>query len=351
MSIYDLASSVPGWLDHAGPDADIVISSRARMARNLKGFLYAHRADDSDLDEIVGDVLDVMEGAGFDPDTFYRNSVLTKAERTLFLERHLTSANLSALEGNRGVVFKDGELTSIMVNEEDHLRIQSMRGGLDLETALEDARGVESALSKSLAFSYSDDYGYLTACPTNFGTGLRLSVLVHLPALVLTKEIQKVARSAGQLGMLVRGYRGEGSDVIGNLFQISNQSSFGKSEEEILGDISKVAGRIVEYEKNAANVLLDEAAPQIGDKIWRSTGILRTARVLSTREFLNLSSAVRLGVFLGILEKPGMDVLNELMIMVQPEHLQERLGRRIESSERDMVRADMVRERLVDLEL
>jgi len=226
-----------------------------------------------------------------------------------------------------------------------------MRGGFDLESVLADVQRIENILSKSLPFSFSPDYGYLTACPTNLGTGLRISVLIHLPALVLTKEIQKAIRSTGQLGMTVRGFRGEGSDVVGNLFQISNQSSFGRTEFSIRDSLTKVVSRIVEYEKNAANVLMEEAGPQVSDKVWRSVGILKSARVLSTQEFMNLASAVRLGVFLGVIEKRLAGILSELMVMIQPEHLQERVGERLEPPERDIVRADMVRERFIDLEL
>ncbi|MCD6308750.1 MAG: ATP--guanido phosphotransferase, partial [Candidatus Latescibacteria bacterium] len=223
MTIHSLAITLPGWLADGGPESGIVVSSRARLARNLKGYRYAHRADEETLEEIVDEVLESAESADFAPDDFFRNSVLTKSERNIFLERHLVSANLAALDGSRGVLFKDSERSSVMINEEDHLRIQSMRGGYDLLSVLEDVQVIERKLSKYLAFSFSPEYGYLTACPTNLGTGLRISVLIHLPALVLTKEIQKVIRSTGQLGMTVRGFRGEGSDVVGNLFQISNR--------------------------------------------------------------------------------------------------------------------------------
>ena len=351
MTFETIAHSIPGWLSEEGPEQGIVISSRARLARNIAGVMYAHRAGREDLDEVVSDILEAAKTAGFDSKDFFRNSDLNDLQKNIFIERHLISPLLASVKGNRGVLVKNSECSSIMVNEEDHLRMQSMRAGFDPVGALKNVNDIEKKLSMSLKFSYTKEYGYLTACPTNIGTGLRASVLIHLPALVLTKEIQRVIRSAAQLGMAVRGYRGEGSDVVGNLFQISNQKSIGKSDSEITKGLITVVSQIIDYEKNAAGMLTKEAKYQIEDKIWRSLGILRTARVLSTHEFMNLASAVRLGLFLGLLDKPQIRILNELMILTQPGHFQEYNGKRLEPMERDVLRAKMVRERFIDLQL
>ncbi|MCE5250053.1 protein arginine kinase [bacterium] len=349
MNFDSLVFTLPDWLNPVGPESNIVVSSRARLARNIAGIPYAHRASGNDLEEVVGTVLESSHAAGFSSSDFFKNEGMEEYKKDVFIERHLMSPALARRDGNRGVLVKDGEHYSIMINEEDHLRLQSLRSGLDLMEALEGIDGIDDALSKGIRFSYSASYGYLTACPTNFGTGLRASILIHLPALVLTKEIQRVIRSVGQLGLAVRGYHGEGSDVIGNFFQISNQTSLGKSEREIVTSLTSVVNQIIDYERRASQVLKKEAKGQVEDKIWRSLGILKTARVLSTHEFMNLHSAVRFGLYLEILNKPSIKTLNELMVLVQPGHIQARLGKETEPMERDVIRAEIVRQRFVDV--
>jgi protein arginine kinase len=327
----------------------MVISSRARLARNISGFPYAHRAGDEKLREIVDAVLEAANGAGFDRSWFFRNEDMDDIKKTIFVERHLISPTLTERIHNRGVVVMEGEYASILINEEDHLRVQFLCSGFDPMKAWEDVDGIDDRLSQSMPFSFSRKYGYLTACPTNFGTGLRVSILIHLPALVLTNDVQRMIRSAGQIGLTVRGYFGEGSDVVGNLLQISNHVSLGKSEREIVEQLIRAVTTIIEYEKRAADTLIKEAKNQIEDKIYRSVGILKSARVLSTGEFMNLSSAVRLGLYLNVLSKPDLRTLNELLVITQPGHLQARQGRTADSMERDMMRADLVRERFLDI--
>ncbi len=351
MTFENIIKNIPSWLSNQGPESNIVISSRARLARNVAGYQYAHRTDEEKLGEIVNHVLDAAALAGFGADNFFRNNNLDEIHRSVLIERHLISPNLAAKEGNRGVLVMDDEKSSILVNEEDHLRLQSIRSGFDPMAALDEVVKIDSQLAKAIKFSFSEDYGYLTACPTNIGTGLRASVLIHLPALVLTKEIQRVIRSSGQLGLAVRGYYGEGSEIVGNLFQISNQRSLGKTEVEIIEELISVVNSIIEYEKQAAETLMIDAKCQSEDKVYRSIGILRTARVLSTSEFMNLSSAVRLGCFLGFIEKKIINHLNELLVLVQPGHLQQNVGRQVDSLDRDRLRADMVRERFVDVSI
>ena len=351
MNFNSILHTIPRWLEPDGSSSNIVISSRARLARNLEGMPYAHRAEEFKLAEVVESVLDAASGAGFDTSAFFRNDELDEGQKAVFIERHLMSPALAQKQGNRGVLVKDGEFISILINEEDHVRLQSIRSGLDIMSAWEDADRIDDGLSKGVSFSFSDSYGYLTACPTNFGTGLRASVLIHLPALVLTKEIQRVIRSVGQLGLAVRGYHGEGTEVIGNFFQISNQTSLGKSEREIIKGLNSVVSQVVDYEKKAADVLLKEAKSQIEDKVWRSLGILKTARALSTHEFMNLISAVRFGQYLNLYDKPSMKTLNELMVLVQPGHIQALNGKQIDPAERDVIRADTVRQRFVDVRI
>ncbi len=351
MTFESIARSIPKWLNGEGPESGIIISSRARLARNICGIPYAHRAEDKKLSDVVKNVLDTSHFAGFDKSNFFMNDDLSDLHKTIFIERHLISPALASKNGNRGVLVMEGESNSILINEEDHLRLQSLRSGFDPIGALDDVDNIESKLSKAIEFSFSKKYGYLTACPTNIGTGLRASILIHLPALVLTKEIQRVIRSSGQLGLAVRGYYGEGSEIIGNLFQISNQRSLGKTGREIVEALVSVVSQIIEYEKQAADTLMKEAKNQTEDKIWRSIGILKTARVLSTHEFMNLGSAVRLSCYLELLDKKYIISLNELLVQSQPGHLQERFGCHEEAIERDLLRAELVRKRFVDVKI
>jgi protein arginine kinase len=327
----------------------MVISSRLRLARNIAGIPYAHRSGDEKLGEIIENVLDAVHIAGFDAKDFFQIDSLDELHKTVFIERHLISPALAFKEGNCGVLVGDGEKNSILINEEDHLRLQSLTCGFNPVSVLEEIGEIDNNLSKTLEFSYSKEYGYLTACPTNMGTGLRASVLIHLPALVLTKEIQRVIRSSSQLGLAVRGYYGEGSDIIGNLFQISNQRSLGKNENDIVEALISVVKQVMEYERQAADTLMQEAKNQTEDKILRSLGILKTARMLSTQEFMNLGSAARLGCYLGLIDKKYILILNELLVLTQPGHLQVKYDRTVEAAERDYLRAELVRERFVDV--
>ncbi len=342
--------SIPDWMCPEGDESDIVISSRARVARNITGYPFAHRAGVEKLAEIVDMVLDISESAGFDPAAFIRNESLDALHASMLVERHLISPNHVASDG-RGVLVRQGECSSILVNEEDHFRVQSICSGFNPLRAWEEVDSIDDRLARVIPFSFSRQYGYLTACPTNIGTGLRISVLIHLPALVLTNDIQRMIRSAAQIGLTVRGYYGEGSDVVGNLFQISNRISLGKTEREIVEEITQAVERIIEYEKRAAETLMREAKSQVEDKIYRSVGILKSARVLSTGEFMNLSSAVRLGLFLDVLSRPDIYSLNELVVLTQPGHLQTRQGQTLDSTDRDVIRANIVRERFIDVRI
>lgn len=334
-----------------GPNSEIVISSRARLARNIPGYPYVHRARPEKLGEVLDTILQAASSAGFDSSCFFRNEDMNDLYKSILVERHLISPSMTTQNERRGVLVKEGESCSILVNEEDHLRIQSICSGFNPMRAWEEVDSIDDRLSQVISFSFSRRFGYLTACPTNIGTGLRVSILIHLPALVLTKDIQRMIRSASQIGLTVRGYYGEGTDVVGNLFQISNHVSLGKSERQIVEDLTSAVVKIVDYERRAAETLMREAKSQIEDKIYRSVGILKSARVLSTNEFMNLSSAVRLGLILKVLTKPDIQSLNELVVITQPGHLQARYGHTSESMDRDVIRADIVRERFIDVRM
>jgi protein arginine kinase len=351
VTYESIIRTIPSWLNGRGPESAIVISSRARLARNIRGISFAHRAGQEALDEVMQRVTDAASLAGFDSGNLFANKEMKVLQKQVFIERRLITSALAAKNGSQGVLVADGEERSVLVNEEDHLRLQSFRSGFDPHGALSMVEDIDDHLSQAVEYAFSDRYGYLTACPTNMGTGLRASVLIHLPALVMTGEIQRMVRSAAQLGLAVRGYYGEGSEVVGNLFQISNQRAMGRSEKDIVESLVTVVSRIVEYEKQAASTLLQEARSQTEDKIWRSIGILKTARVLSTIEFMSLSSAVRLGILLECLDAGMIPLLNELMVLMQPAHLQELTGAGESSPERDVIRAGYIRERFVDVRL
>jgi protein arginine kinase len=233
-----------------------------------------------------------------------------------------------------------------MVNEEDHLRIQSLAPGLDPKGAYELASRYDSEIGRYLEYDYDPDFGYLTACPTNAGTGMRASILIHLPGLVLTREIEKVISQITRSGLIVRGFYGEGSDVLGNLFQVSNQNTLGLTEDDILSQIAKSAREIIESEAEARRLLVDEAADMIEDKIWRAYGILKHARVLTSEEVMNLLSALRLGHAMKIIDFLDLALINEILLLSQPAHLQKFYGSEMDHNKRDFVRAQMVREKL-----
>ncbi|MCK4417892.1 MAG: protein arginine kinase, partial [Candidatus Latescibacteria bacterium] len=265
----------------------------------------------------------------------------------ILVERHLISPALA--EGKdqpQGILLDEQEVVSVMVNEEDHLRLQAIQSGLQLQEVWALVDGMDDEISRLLDYSFSEKLGYLTACPSNVGTGLRVSVLIHLPALVLTQEIEKVLRAIAQVGMTVRGFYGEGTEVLGNFFQISNQVTLGKSEEQIIKSLIKIVTEVIEYELKERQTLIKDASYQLEDKIWRALGILENARLLTTEEFMNLSSAARLGRSMELTSHPDFKTLNQLTVIVQPSHLQKLAGRYLESSERDIFRANIVRKRL-----
>ena len=337
----------PDWLDATGEEADVVISSRVRLARNLAGFPFTARANPDECAEILARSRDVFERSeSLAGAPIVRIDRTTALDRQYLTERHLISADLADGNGPRGVAIGRGESISVMINEEDHLRIQSVTSGFRLTEAWRLANRLDDQLASGLEYAWSEEWGYMTACPTNTGTGLRASVLIHLPALALTKQISKVLRGISQVGLTVRGMFGEGSDVMGNFFQISNQTTLGLTEEEALESLSRVTRQIIDHEKSASRVLLGSARLQVEDKVFRAYGLLTQCRVISSEETLSLVSAVRFGRNIGVLKDADLKVLNRLMIETLPAHLQKRGGERMDQVERDYRRAELVRDLL-----
>ena len=343
----ELSSKPAAWLSGIGPQAGIVLSSRVRLARNLFRFKFPPAADVELRRKVVGEVRSAIERSILlKSGKFFQNGDLGGMDRDFLVERHVISPEFMKAGEGHGLYLGEDESLSVMVNEEDHLRIQALTSGLELGKAHELATQTDAELSANLAFEFDEEFGYLTACPTNVGTGLRASVLIHLPALVLTREIDSVINRVTKVGWAVRGFYGEGTDVLGNLLQLSNQTTLGRSEGEVLEGLEKVTRQVIEYEESARYVLLRDAKEQIEDKIWRAFGILRYARTLSSSEVMNLLSAARLGLGMGIIKEIPLGLVNEILLLCQPAHLQKFASREMETGERDSVRAELVRSRI-----
>src|SRR5580658_6646245 len=348
MKLSDLTNHAGEWLRGSGPMSEIVISSRIRLARNVSGLPFLSRCTRPQRQALEHKVRDTILDANLAAKVLYVDlDQAPEVDRQLLVERHLISKPHAAAEGARGVAVADNETLAIMVNEEDHLRIQVLRSGLQLEEAWEQINKVDDKLESSLDWAFHPRFGYLTACPTNVGTGIRVSVMLHLPALKLTGEIEKVFRAAKELRLAVRGLYGEGTEATGDFYQISNQSTLGKSEEEIIGDFKHVViPKIIEYEHHARKALISERAMALDDKVWRALGLLRSARLMETEETLIALSHVRLGVNLKRVKDLDINKVNELFLLTQEAHLQRMLGKKLEGTARQAARAEFIRHRL-----
>ena len=345
----EMAKKPAVWLSGEGVNSQVVLSSRVRLARNIANTPFPARSDSDAKERIISFVKTAVEKSPeLSRGTFLSCSQLDDLDRSFLVERHLVSVEFTACHDFSALLIGEEENVSVMVNEEDHLRIQALVSGLEIREAFRLADHVDDELSKSLQFAFDSSFGYLTSCPTNTGTGMRASVLIHLPGLALTREIEKVISQISKLGLVVRGFYGEGSDVWGNLFQVSNQTTLGRSEEDIVESLERVTQQIIEYEENARKRLFNEAKDQIEDKIWRAYGILRYARALTSEEVLNMLSAIRLGMGMGVITTVSLSQINEVLALSQPAHLQKYFKKRMEPGERDRVRAELVRSKLGD---
>jgi len=346
----DIARNTAEWLSGEGDESMVVLSSRIRFARNISGCLFPSTADAETRDKIVGYFESVRSRSDMlKKGRFIRAADLSPLDKHFLVERHLMSPNFMQDDASRALFIGEKESVSIMINEEDHLRIQALSSGLTTDLCYTVASRYDSEIGRHLEFDYDPDFGFLTACPTNVGTGMRASVLIHLPGLVITKEIDRVIGRISKIGVAVRGFYGEGSDVLGNLFQISNQQTLGTSEKETIELINNVTRTIIDDEASARERLLNEAGDQIKDKIWRAYGILNYARVLTSEEIMNLLSAIRLGVAMGIIDFISIAAINEILLLSQPAHLQKLHGEELSPDDRDAVRAEVVRKKLGEL--
>jgi len=336
----------PSWLDGSGQDSEIVMSSRVRVARNVAGHRFTHHCDGEELSDILGSVKEAALAAP----VFARNQCIPMGEistldRQFLAERHLVSREFLFNSANRAVLLNPAEDTCMMINEEDHVRIQGFAAGFDLDRAFARAGAVGDQLS-TLDMAYNERFGYLTACPTNLGTGLRVSALIHLPGLVHSKEINKLLESLRRLNHVIRGLYGEGSEVMGNLFQLSNSATLGTPEAVIVKNLREMVTKVIGFERKARDMLFRKARRLLEDKVWRAYGLLRYARSVSTKEALSLVSAVRLGVGVGLIDDVSIRSLNQLLVYIQPAHLQKLQGTNMDAGERDIARAEYIRQML-----
>lgn len=334
------------WLRADGPSAEIVVSSRVRLARNFAGFPFPSRASRDDRRHVVEYAERHVMRAGLAPRmTWIELGDVPALERSVLAERHVISRQHAKCEIPRAVaVSTPDERLAIMVNEEDHLRIQVVRAGLALSECFTQINEADDRIEANADYAFSPRFGYLTACPTNVGTGIRVSVMMHLPGLKLTGEIEKVRRAAKGMSLAVRGFYGEGSEAVGDFFQLSNQTTFGKSEADLLHEFEgNIIPKVVEYERIARRTMLERRRAILEDRVFRALGTLAHARLLKSDEALELLSAVRLGVVAGLLKTPDLVTVNRLMLLTQPAHLQKHLGRELDQAARRVERATMVR--------
>jgi len=330
-----------------GPRDRIVMSSRVRLARNLKESAFPGWAKKPERIRVLELIRPTVEALPEMKGAFSGTmDSLSTLDKQILVERHLISREHAAKSAGSGLVLNRDETLCFMINEEDHLRMQALCPGLQLRQAWATIDAADSALEKKLNYAFSPNLGYLTACPTNLGTGIRVSAMLHLPGLVLAEQINPIIQSVNKLGLAVRGLYGEGTEALGNVFQVSNQMTLGESESAIVERLEKVLAQIIEHEENARATLLENKPKMVYNHIGRAYGILANAHSISSKETMNLLSLMRLGVDAGLFPGVERSLVDELFILTQPAHLQKQHSEKLSAEERDLLRADMVRERL-----
>ncbi|AZT90824.1 protein arginine kinase [Caldicellulosiruptor changbaiensis] len=322
---------------------EVVVTSRIRLARNLSDVPFTIKMNDYDAGLVIDKVRDVISRNKQYKFDFYEIRKLPLLKRQVLIEKHLISPALVSSKIKSAVAIDQNENISIMINEEDHLRIQVLYRGQNIQMAWEDANRIDDFLEEHLPYAYDETWGYLTSCPTNVGTGLRASFMLHLPALTLLGYMKEIIETITKLGIAVRGFYGEGSEVVGNLYQISNQITLGQPEEDIIANVISITNQIIEQERQARLKLLNENRAFIEDKVYRSFGILKYARNISSNEALKLISDVRMGISMGIIKEVTIDKIDVLLNLIQPAMIQDYFGREMTPEERDIKRAELIR--------
>lgn len=325
---------------------DVVISSRVRLARNVDGYLFPNRISPEARRTLELQLREWLSELDFgEPLRYFNLKDLDPVQCQMLCERYLISRELAQMDDDRGVSFSNSERISIMTNEEDHLRIQVLRGGCAIEETLDAAIDLDRRIESKVPYAFHETFGYLTSCPTNAGTGLRISVMMHVPGIAMTGQIDSIARAAGKIGLTVRGFSGEGTGALGDLIQISNQQTLGRNETSIRQTVERLVEKIIDFERGVRSKLLEEGRLALEDRVWRALGTLRYARVVSSEEALRHLSSVRLGAVLKFLPDISVGDVSELIITTQPGHLQALKAKPLSREERDQVRANLLRYR------
>ncbi|WP_100332762.1 protein arginine kinase [Bacillus xiapuensis] len=336
--------AVSSWMSSEGPHSDIVLTSRVRLARNLSEYKFPSLLKAEEAAALTKDVAEAVQSD--DSLELLMMENLSPLQKRVLVEKHLISPYLANASEHGAVLLTEREDISVMINEEDHIRIQCLFPGLQLKEALAKADEIDDAIEQKVQYAFDEQKGYLTSCPTNVGTGLRASVMMHLPGLVLTQQLNRIIPAISQLGLVVRGIYGEGSEALGNIFQISNQLTLGKSEADIVEDLLSVVHQIISQEQLARETLVHNSGIRLEDKVFRSYGVLTNSRIIETKEAAQCLSDVRLGIDIGYIHNISRSILNELMILTQPGFLQQYAGGPLYPEERDVRRAALIRERL-----
>lgn len=348
MKLDDLLKQTGEWLKGVGPNSEIVMSSRIRLARNLSKYSFPHWADKKQLEGVLFDFEKAYKAVEYFKGALYlMMGDLSAVDKQFLIERHLISREHILHPEYKSVLISDREIISIMVNEEDHLRIQVLQSGFNIRDTWQLANKTDEELDRYLDYAYSIELGYLTCCPTNVGTGLRASCMVHLPSLVMTKQINRMLHAITKLGLTARGLYGEGTEAYGNFFQISNQVTLGHTEDEIVDNLERIMRQVIEQEIAARKSLLTNQRPLLEDRVSRAYGTLKSAHIITSNETINLLSDVRLGVDLEIIKDIDRNMLNELFIQIQPAHLQKLQEKQLSASERDIKRAELIRSKFM----
>jgi protein arginine kinase len=344
MKLDTLAEDVGEWLRGTGPESDIVMSSRVRLARNVAHYPFVSRMSDQDRGDVERFLRERITASPAGSQLEYIDvGRLEEVDRQFLVERQLISREHAEAQGARAVAIDGREQVSLMINEEDHLRIQCMHSGLDLRGAWEQIKAVDDQIGRVVPYAFHPRWGYLTACPTNVGTGIRVSVMLHLPALVITRQIDKVFRSLHKISLAVRGLYGEGSQAMGDFYQISNQTTLGKTEEELIEQVGDVVPVLIDSERRAREFLVRETQQNVHDQVSRAYGILRTAQTITAEETMQLLSRVRMGVLLGLIGDVKIADINSLLVRTQPAHLQKIRGVELDTKDRNIERARYLR--------
>lgn len=344
-----LNQAVSSWMSAEGPDSDIVLSSRIRLARNFETYNFPALFSHEEAKMVISNMESIIKKSDSQKSRqmeLLKIDEMQPLQKSVLVEKHLISPHLAEESPYGAVLLTENEEVSIMINEEDHIRIQCLFPGLQLSEAMDTANEIDDWLESNIQYAFDEKLGYLTSCPTNVGTGLRASVMMHLPGLILTQKISRIIPAINQLGLVVRGIYGEGSEALGNIFQISNQITLGKSEEDIGRDLKAVVSQLISQERSAREALRKTSNIQLEDRVNRSLGVLSNSRIIESKEAARCLSDVRLGIDMGYIDNMSKTILNELMILTQPGFLQQYAGGPLRPQERDIRRATLIRDRI-----